>query len=516
MPLTPYPKPHTSHLLPHTSYLLPHTSHLIPLFAFCFLFFTNTTAQSTTKNVIFMVPDGTSISVLSLSRWYQFYIDENQTRLAIDPYICGMVRNHSSNAPIGDSAPTMSGYMTGYYSQTGFLSMCPPTSENDLVKVDALLSYTPRLTVMEAARIVQNKAIGLVFTCEYPHATPAATSAHWYKRSDYATIQKQMMHNSIDVVMGGGATLMTKQDSLTLVKNGYDVLLNDIVSMNKSNSHKLWALFGDKGKYGYMDYDWERDTAKQPSLAQMTKKAIELLSENKEKEGFFLMVEGSKIDWAAHSNNPAGILSEFLAFDAAVKVAIDFAQENGETLVVICPDHGCGGLSIGNKRSNRGYDKMSLNKLMEPLKKENKDKKLSSKSYIGFTTSGHTGEDLFLAIYDSRPNERLSGLVTPKEINDYLCDAVGVKLLDSLSNFYYAKLTDIFKETEFDFKIIDSNRIIITPKENPGFTLMIEKNSNKIFINKQEWHTKTPAIYVDKTKTWYLSKECLLFLNNYY
>jgi len=461
-----------------------------------------------------MVPDGTSISVLSLSRWYQFYTDENQTRLAIDPYICGMVRNHSSNAPIGDSAPTMSGYMTGYYSQTGFVSMCPPTSENDLVEVDSLLSYTPRITVMEAARITQNKAIGLVFTCEYPHATPAATSAHWYKRSDYATIQKQMMHNSIDVVIGGGATLMTQQDSLTLTKNGYHICKNDMESMNNSNSNKLWALFGDKGKYGYMDYDWERDTAKQPSLSQMTKKAIELLSENKEKEGFFLMVEGSKIDWAAHRNNPNDILSEFLAFDAAVKVAIDFAQENGETLVVICPDHGCGGMSIGNKRSNKGYDKLSLSKIMKPLKKRNNLKHLSTKSYVGFTTRGHTGEDLFLAIYDSRPNERLSGLVTPKEINDYLCDAVGVKSLDSLSNFYYFKLTDIFNETDYDFKLMDSNKITITPKENPSFTLTIETNSNTIMINEQERQTQTPAIYVDKTKTWYVSKECLFLLPN--
>ena len=72
------------------------------------------------KNIIFMVADGTSTAGLTLTRWYNYYLDSTRTQLALDPYFCGMVKTHSSNAPIGDSAPTMMQYMTGFLSQTGF------------------------------------------------------------------------------------------------------------------------------------------------------------------------------------------------------------------------------------------------------------------------------------------------------------------------------------------------------------------------------------------------------------
>lgn len=478
-------------------------------FSFTFYFWIVAFPQPAIKNVIFLVPDGTSLGVLSLARWYQFYRDTSQTRLSVDPLLCGMVKTHSSNAPIGDSAPTMSWYMTGYPSQTKFVSMYPPQSVHDLVPIDISLSYSPRITVMEAARIAQNKAIGLVFTCEFPNATPAATSAHWYDRSNYQIIMQQMRNNSIDVMIGGGAKLLTMQDSLSLTKKGYQVYKNRLNSFRNAKDEKLWALFGDAGKEGYMDNDWDRDTAQQPSLAEMTEKAIQLLSQNKEKNGFFLMVEGSKIDWAAHDNNPIGILSEFLAFDAAVKVAIDFAQKSGETLVVICPDHGNGGVSIGNKRSNHNYDKLSLTELMKPIIKGKQ-----SKTHIGFTTIGHTGEDVFLAIYDPRPNQRLTGLITPTEINRYMYHAIGVPSLDSLTNLYYCKLTDMFNETAFSITPLDFNQVKITSKNNPNKTLIIEAHSNRVFLQEQIRHTMTPAIYVDKNKTWYISRECLQFFNS--
>ena len=75
-------------------------------------------------------------------------------------------------------------------------------------------------------------------------------------------------------------------------------------------------------------YDMDRDPAKEPSLAEMTKKAIDTLS--KDEDGFFLMVEGSKIDWAAHANDPIGLISDIIAFDDAVKVALNFAKADGE------------------------------------------------------------------------------------------------------------------------------------------------------------------------------------------
>jgi alkaline phosphatase len=479
-----------------------------------------------------------------------------------------MVKTHSSNAIIGDSAPTMSAYMTGYLSQTQFVSMYPPKDEhNDLLPIDSERNYSPCITIMEAARIAKNKATGLVFTCEFPHATPAGTAAHWYNRNNYNAIQTQMIHNSIDVLIGGGVGLLTQEQEKFLKNTGYEVIKDHLEKFRKSNATKLWALFGEK----YIANDWDRDTTKQPSLVEMTKKAINLLSKNE--QGFFLMVEGSKIDWSSHLNDPVGIISEILAFDAVVKEVVEFAKTNGETLIVICPDHGNGGISIGNSRSDGFYDTLSLKKLMEPLIKctktsefiteyltnlpqdsiqpviqkywgisnissdtikmindakeiyqqnlQNQKKKdslngiiakvLQSRTYIGFTTHGHTGEDVFLAIYHPQ-NNRLTGLVTAPEINRYLCDAIEINSLDDLTNEYYCPVTKIFKE--INFKIESNGQILkITPRKDEKSTMIIEANSNQVRLNQQIFQTKTPAIYVDTINTWYISRECLGFFN---
>lgn len=530
--------------------------------------FLNSVSAKTAKNVIIMIPDGTSISNLALTRWYKFYQDNENGKLSFDPYLCGLVKTHSSNAPIGDSAPTGSAYMTGVLSQTGFISMYPPKDENDLVKLDPHQAYSPQMTFFEAARITGNKAIGLVFTCEFPHATPAGTSAHWYNRNDYFTIQQQMVYNSIDVLIGGGAGLLTKAQENYLRETGYKVFKDEIHQFKNTNAEKFWALFGKK----HMDNDMDRDPSKQPSLAEMIKKAIEALSKNE--SGFCLLVEGSKVDWSSHRNDPVGILSEMLAFDEAVKEAIDFAKQDGNTIVVILPDHSNGGISIGNSLSDNGYDKLSLKKIIEPLircKKtseyitdyivempkdsilpviqrewqiqtigqdtielidqakeiyvkdvsdsKKKDalndiiaKVLQSRTYIGFTTHGHTGEDVFLAIYHPQ-NERLTGLVTAPEINQYLCDVIGIKSPGDLTDEYYRKADDLFNEKEYKIESLGQT-LKITPHNNKKKTLVIHANTNQVRINNQTHTTKTPAVYVDKNNTWYVSKECLLFIKN--
>ena len=104
--------------------------------------------------------------------------------------------------------------------------------------------------------------------------------------------------------------------------------------MRADNNQKMWALYGNKE----MAYDIDRNPEEQPSLEEMTRKAIDKLSKNP--NGFFLMVEGSKVDWAAHGNDPVGMATDFLAFDRACGAALEFAiWANGETAVVIVPDH---------------------------------------------------------------------------------------------------------------------------------------------------------------------------------
>ena len=172
------------------------------------------------KNVILMITDGTSTSLISAARWYQTYLDPTQTTLNIDPYVCGLVRTNSSDAPIGDSAPTTSCYVSGMPSQTGFISTYPVATDHDLVPVDATRAYQPLATLLEAAKILQHKSTGLVFTCEFPHATPADCSAHTYRRGRYSVIIPQMVHNHLDVVMGGGVSYLKENYQNDLKNEG--------------------------------------------------------------------------------------------------------------------------------------------------------------------------------------------------------------------------------------------------------------------------------------------------------
>ena len=274
------------------------------------------------KNVILLIPDGTSLATISMARWLQWYQDPNKPKLNIDPYLCGTVRTHSSNAPIGDSAPTTSCYMTGQPSRTGYVSTYPESDpENDIYPTDPSRAFQPLTTVLEAGKILKGKATGLVFTCEFPHATPADCSAHSYNRGKYEWIAPQMAHNDLNVVIGGGAGLITKEMEDYLLANGYSLYKNDLKGMRADTNEKMWALYGDRE----MNYDLDRDPNEQPSIEEMTREALERLS--KDPDGFFLMVEGSKVDWAAHSNDPVGMATEFLAFDRACGVALEFERE---------------------------------------------------------------------------------------------------------------------------------------------------------------------------------------------
>ena len=139
------------------------------------------------------------------------------------------------------------------------------------------------------------------------------------------------LHNQIDVVIGGGSQPIIPYVDF-LKEEGYDVILDNIDEFRHSKNPLTWAFFGNTE----MPYNIDRDTAEVPSLAEMTAVALKKLSTNP--NGFFLMVEGSKIDWAAHNNDTKTIIDEFLAFDEAVEVAINFAKNDKHTLVVILPD----------------------------------------------------------------------------------------------------------------------------------------------------------------------------------
>lgn len=491
------------------------------------------------KNIILLIPDGTSLSSVSLARWKQWYENPDKPNLNIDPYICGTVRTHSSNAPIGDSAPTTSCYMTGYPSITGFVSTYPwSDGANDIYPMDPNRAYQPLTTILEAAKMTQGKATGLVVTCEFPHATPADCSAHSYNRGKYEWIVPQMVHNDLDVVIGGGTSLLSDANKAYLTENGYGVFMDDINSMRTFGGNKMWSLFCERE----MPYDLDRDPAKIPSLEEMTRIAISKLSKNE--NGFFLMVEGSKVDWAAHANDPVGIATDFLAFDRACGAALEFARKNGETAVIIMPDHGNSGISIGAARCG-GYDKLSKDQLFHnfsqfkltaeglanmvnsrpnsevqdifekyagfkltdeelnalnnckeytnsPIPQDQRSSKgieaslysgslssfmsklMTSKTCFAFTTGGHTGEEVFLAAYHPQ-DTRPFGMHTNIEMNHYMAALFGLTgELDNLTATHFAKHTDVF--ANYKYEIIPAKDKTDVP------TLVVKNKKNKLEI----------------------------------
>lgn len=513
-----------------------------------------------TKNVIVMIPDGTSIGVVSAARWYQIY-NKMGANLAIDPYLCGTVKTFSSNAPIGDSAPTTSAYMTGMPQKTGNVSIYPVADpENDLIPVDPAKAYQPLATILEAAKYQQNKSTGLVVTVEFPHATPADCSAHYYARGNYKYIASQMAYQNLDVMFGGGNSILTDDIKQHFKNTGTTLIQDDIKAFrNLKGREKAWALFCEREH----PYDLDRDSTQIPSLAEMTEKALERLSQNE--NGFFLMVEGSKIDWSAHGNDAVGCITEYLAFDRAVAKAIDFAKKNGETTVIILPDHGNSGFTIG-RRDLKGYDKASIDKLFKNIsqykktgeglerillksdpsqfkslfkeytnidltddelklllssknyKKESDYMKVSnsvnmvssiinimnSHTYFGFTTGGHTGEEVFLAAY--HPNGDLPiGMNTNIEINQYLADVLGLKTsLAEMTGEIFAKHTDVFSGLEYTIDKSTDFPVLKVKKGN--MTLSVPAFKSVAYLNDQPIALRSVTVYIDKNDTFYVPK----------
>ena len=510
------------------------------------------------KNVILMIPDGTSIGVYSAARWYKVYNDMGD-KLHVDPYLTGTVSTFSSNAPIGDSAPTTSAYMTGVPSRAGWVSTYPLVDPgNDLIPLDSTMAYQPLATILEASRIEKNKATGLVVTCEFPHATPADCAAHHYNRGNYKALAPQMAYQNLDVMFGGGNSILTDDIKQHFKNNGTTLIQDDRNAMlNYAANSPVWALFGNRA----LPYDIDRNPEVTPSLAEMTEKAIDILS--KKENGFFLMVEGSEVDWGAHANDPVAIITEFIAFDEAVGKAIEFAKKDGETAVIILSDHGNSGFSIG-KAECKGYSTLTFEeifgavskikltssgieailidtkpeKIKEEFKKytdielsddELKDLLLSknykkegygevsnnrnmgsiiidimnSKMCFGFTTGGHTGEEVLLAAYHPQGTVPM-GHLTNTEINDYLFQVSGLKVpLPEMTQRIFAKHSEVFAGINYSIDKKDTDIPVLVVKKGRN-TLEIPAFSSVGKLNGKPFDLGSVTVYIDKNDTFYL------------
>ena len=320
------------------------------------------------KNVILLMTDGTSSTHITLTRWYK------GAPLALDSILVGGLRTYSAESLVTDSAPAATAFATGYKTNSKFIGILPEkTTVPGVPAISEEDKYKPVATVLEGARLL-GKSVGLVATSQVQHASPAGFSAHTPFRDRYTLIAEQQVYGDIDVVFGGGLQYLlpkalggVRTDDKNLVnvlKDKGFPLLKTRDELLAFKGRKTWGLFAPEA----LLYDLDRkDFAPQePSLAEMTGKAIETLSKNE--KGFFLFVEASKVDWAAHANDPVGVISDLLAYDEAVRVALDFAKKDGQTLVMAFADHGTGGMSIGRKEFYKIYDKLPYETVLGPLK----------------------------------------------------------------------------------------------------------------------------------------------------
>lgn len=297
---------------------LGQTSEILPLIT-----------HSNVKNIIFLVGDGTGLAQISAGQ-YALVGPDGLLHMQTMP-VAGFVKTHSSDNLITDSASGATAFSCGLKTYNGAIGVDP--------------NVIPCKTILELAE-EKGLSTGLVSTSSITHATPASFAAHVERRSMQEEIAVDFLDSGAEVFLGGGVKWFSAQqrsDSLDLAgqfeEAGYQLLVNE-EELKSSSSERLLGLFAEDGL--------ERKEG-EPSLASMTEKALDVLAQNK--NGFFLMVEGSQIDWAGHDNDSEYLIQEVEDFDGAVKAALNFAVNNEETLVVLTADHETGGMTLQRQRA---------------------------------------------------------------------------------------------------------------------------------------------------------------------
>ncbi|GAF63235.1 alkaline phosphatase [Bacillus sp. TS-2] len=408
----------------------------------------NDLSENQAKNVILMIPDGFSTGYATN---YRIFKGEETI---FDSMLVGMMKTHSSDNWVTDSAAAGTAMATGVKTNNGMISVTP---DGEMVS-----------SILDAAS-KENKATGLVATSTITHATPAVFASNVESRGSEAEIALQMVER-VDLLFGGGRNNFLPENEggnqpdrnlITEAQDkGFDYVENkdELMSLENQNE-KVLGLFAPDA----MSTELERHLTDEPSLAEMTDSAMTLLNSNE--NGFFLMVEGSQIDWAGHAHDAVWAMTDTAAFEEAVEVALDFAKEDGETLVIVVGDHETGGMTVGGydeylskveilhqvkatgnyiasqmneERSNAqevvqelaGFELTEEERLILEEAAEEElsiavNKIISERAYVGWSTNAHTGVDLPLYAYGPG-TDLFSGLLDNTDLPKKIADAMDI------------------------------------------------------------------------------------------
>ncbi|MEQ9376809.1 MAG: alkaline phosphatase [Imperialibacter sp.] len=273
------------------------------------------------KNIIFMVGDGMGLTQATAG------LVANDFKLNLErvQYV-GLSKTFSSDALITDSAAGATAFSVGEKTYNGAIGVMPDS--------------TSRETILETAG-AKGLATGLVVVCTITHATPGSFYAHQPSRNMHEEIASDMIDSPVNYFVGGGRKYFAaRKDSTSILpaleEKGFS-FVESLEAFKSSTSEKI----------GYFIADGEPAPVAEgrgPILSEAVEAMLPKLANDP--EGFFLVVEGSQIDWGGHNNNSEYITSEMIDFDNAIGKVLDFAAKDGNTLVVITADHETGGYSL--------------------------------------------------------------------------------------------------------------------------------------------------------------------------
>lgn len=292
------------------------------------------------KNIILLISDGMSLTQVSTYRLLKGGPNE---RIAVDKFpVSGIVLTHSENAIVTDSASSATAFSTGRKTNNGALGL---DEDNKILE-----NFTE---IIDRYGYVSS----LISTSEITHATPAAYASHVDLRWKTDEISLQMMESNVMTILGGGRHFFLPEDLGGKRSDGLNLLeqmessrmvmteKKELDSFDHSDLGKVVGLFADEA---LRDKEKPENHVFEPSSSEMLNFAInrsEKFNENGCK-GFFIMLEGSQVDWAGHANDLNYLKREMQDFDEAVELALDYATQNLDTLVIATADHETGGLLI--------------------------------------------------------------------------------------------------------------------------------------------------------------------------
>ena len=361
------------------------------------------------RNVIFLIGDGMGFEHVKAARMY-LNGDEEPLSFESLPYQAEMTTD-SANSPVTDSAAAGTAMATGVKVNNGVVSVAIPGDGSEL---ETLLEYLQD----------RGKSTGLVTTTSMTHATPACFGAHEESRGNTSEIAADYLYQTRpNVLFGGGEPELDDAED-----SGYTVVTNvfEMLALDTAAESMVSGQFGS----GHMPFEFD-GLGDLPPLSYMTEIALDIL--DNDPDGFFLMVEGGRIDHAGHSNDIERNVHETIEFSYTVQEVIDWAAGRSDTLILVTADHETGGLTVIANNGAGDYPTVT------------------------WSTGGHTGVNV--PVYARGPNaELISGIMDNTELfavattclwdydDDGDGDVDGEDLQDLIDNFDPAKLTEFTSE----------------------------------------------------------------------